>query len=77
MDRWPSCQLAFSTAEAAVQIIPIRQQELGLLCGRCGAHGRCHDGLTDTLYLLVPAGARPQFALSYAPIGLWRALYTA
>ena len=40
----------------------------------CGAHA-LHDGLTDTLYLLLPLW-QAQFALSYAAIGLLRALYT-
>ena len=39
----------------------------------CGAHA-LHDGLTDTLYLLLPLW-QAQFALSYATIGLLRALY--
>src|ERR1700681_3199745 len=40
----------------------------------CGAHA-LHDGLTDTLYMLLPLW-QAQFALSYAAIGLLRALYT-
>ena len=40
----------------------------------CGAHA-LHDGLTDTLYLLLPLW-QAQFALSYAAIGVLRALYT-
>jgi MFS transporter, FSR family, fosmidomycin resistance protein len=40
----------------------------------CGAHA-LHDGLTDTLYLLLPLW-QAQFALSYAAIGMLRALYT-
>src|SRR6202171_2750239 len=40
----------------------------------CGAHA-LHDGLTDTLYLLLPLW-QAQFALSYAAIGILRALYT-
>jgi MFS transporter, FSR family, fosmidomycin resistance protein len=40
----------------------------------CAAHA-LHDGLTDTLYLLLPLW-QAQFALSYAAIGLLRALYT-
>jgi FSR family fosmidomycin resistance protein-like MFS transporter len=39
----------------------------------CGAHA-LHDGLTDTLYLLLPLW-QAQFALSYATIGILRALY--
>jgi MFS transporter, FSR family, fosmidomycin resistance protein len=39
----------------------------------CGAHA-LHDGLTDTLYLLLPLW-QAQFALSYAAIGMLRALY--
>ena len=39
----------------------------------CGAHA-LHDGLTDTLYLLLPI-LQVEFALSYAVIGVLRALY--
>ena len=39
----------------------------------CGAHA-LHDGLTDTLYLLLPLW-QAQFALSYAAVGILRALY--
>src|SRR5947209_12459781 len=39
----------------------------------CGAHA-LHDGLTDTLYLLLPI-LQAEFALSYAAIGMLRALY--
>src|ERR1700758_4897097 len=46
----------------------------GTLWIACGAHA-LHDGLTDTLYLLLPLW-QEQFALSYAAIGLLRALYT-
>jgi MFS transporter, FSR family, fosmidomycin resistance protein len=40
----------------------------------CGAHA-LHDGFTDTLYVLLPLW-QAQFALSYAAIGVLRALYT-
>ncbi|MGA7868478.1 MAG: MFS transporter, partial [Stellaceae bacterium] len=39
----------------------------------CGAHA-LHDGFTDTLYVLMPLW-QAQFALSYAAIGILRALY--
>jgi MFS family permease len=39
----------------------------------CGAHA-LHDGFTDTLYVLLPIW-QAQFALSYASIGILRALY--
>jgi MFS transporter, FSR family, fosmidomycin resistance protein len=39
----------------------------------CGAHA-LHDGFTDTLYVLLPLW-QAQFALSYAMIGILRALY--
>ncbi|HTV90403.1 MAG TPA: MFS transporter [Stellaceae bacterium] len=39
----------------------------------CGAHA-LHDGLTDTLYLLLPI-FQTEFALSYAAVGMLRALY--
>lgn len=38
-----------------------------------GAHA-LHDGFTDTLYVLLPLW-QAQFALSYAAIGVLRALY--
>jgi MFS transporter, FSR family, fosmidomycin resistance protein len=39
----------------------------------CGAHA-LHDGLTDTLYLLLPI-LQTEFALTFAAIGVLRALY--
>src|SRR5215469_9989698 len=39
----------------------------------CGAHA-LHDGFTDALYVLLPLW-QAQFALSYAAIGILRALY--
>jgi FSR family fosmidomycin resistance protein-like MFS transporter len=39
----------------------------------CGAHA-LHDGLTDTLYLLLPI-LQTEFVLTYAAIGALRALY--
>jgi MFS transporter, FSR family, fosmidomycin resistance protein len=39
----------------------------------CGAHA-LHDGFTDTLYVLLPLW-QAQFALSYAAIGILRAVY--
>jgi len=39
----------------------------------CGAHA-LHDGFTDTLYVLLPIW-QAQFALSYAAVGILRALY--
>ena len=46
-----------------------------LLWIACGAHA-LHDGFTDALYVLLPLW-QAQFALSYAAIGMLRALYTA
>src|SRR6267378_1354707 len=63
---------AFSTATGrADHPDPVRTRVLWVACG---AHA-LHDGLTDTLYLLLPLW-QAQFALSYAAIGLLRALYT-
>src|ERR1700756_3429956 len=63
---------AFSTASGrADHPDPGRTRVLWVACG---AHA-LHDGLTDTLYLLLPLW-QVQFALSYAAIGLLRALYT-
>ena len=39
-----------------------------------GAH-LLHDGYTDLIYLLLPIW-QPEFSLSYAAVGLLRALYT-
>ena len=55
---------------------PCRSSQSGrtrVLWVACGAHA-LHDGLTDTLYLLLPLW-QAQFALSYAAIGILRALY--
>jgi MFS transporter, FSR family, fosmidomycin resistance protein len=46
-----------------------------LLWTACGAHA-LHDGFTDALYVLLPLW-QAQFGLSYAAIGMLRALYTA
>src|SRR5205823_8733813 len=62
---------AFSTASGrADHPDPGRTRVLWVACG---AHA-LHDGLTDTLYLLLPLW-QAQFALSYAAIGILRALY--
>lgn len=58
---------ALSTATGPVQKKP------GVLWVACGAHA-LHDGFTDTLYVLMPLW-QAQFALSYAAIGILRALY--
>jgi MFS family permease len=50
------------------------RERMRVLWVACGAHA-LHDGLTDTLYLLLPLW-QAQFALSYAAIGMLRALYT-
>jgi MFS transporter, FSR family, fosmidomycin resistance protein len=46
---------------------------LRVLWVACGAHA-LHDGLTDTLYLLLPI-LQTEFTLTYAAIGALRALY--
>jgi MFS transporter, FSR family, fosmidomycin resistance protein len=51
---------------------PIRNKAR-ILWVACGAHA-LHDGFTDTLYVLLPIW-QAQFALSYAAIGILRALY--
>lgn len=58
---------AFSTATGPVQ------KKARVLWVACGAHA-LHDGFTDTLYVLLPLW-QAQFALSYAAIGVLRALY--
>src|SRR3984893_17201546 len=60
---------AFSTATGRAEH-PGRTRVLWVACG---AHA-LHDGLTDTLYLLLPLW-QAQFALSYATVGILRALY--
>ena len=58
---------ALSTATGPVQ------KKARVLWVACGAHA-LHDGFTDTLYVLLPLW-QAQFALSYAAIGVLRALY--
>ncbi len=62
---------ALSTATGRTDT-PNRGQRRALWIA-CGAHA-LHDGLTDTLYLLLPI-LQTEFALSYAAIGVLRALY--
>jgi MFS transporter, FSR family, fosmidomycin resistance protein len=50
------------------------RERMRVLWVACGAHA-LHDGLIDTLYLLLPLW-QVKFALSYAAIGILRALYT-
>lgn len=49
------------------------QDRARVLWVACGAHA-LHDGFTDTLYVLLPIW-QAQFGLSYAAIGVLRALY--
>lgn len=63
----------------ALSTTPARTEDPGhgrmrVLWVACGAHA-LHDGFTDTLYLLLPI-LQTEFALSYAAIGMLRALYT-
>jgi FSR family fosmidomycin resistance protein-like MFS transporter len=46
-----------------------------VLAVTCGSHA-VHDGYTDTLYLLLPLW-QAEFGLSYAAVGIMRALYSA
>src|SRR5260370_26539009 len=63
---------AFSTASGrADHPDPGRTRVLWVACG---AHA-LHDGLTDTLYLLLPLW-QAEFGLGYAAVGMLRALYT-
>src|SRR6516164_1547845 len=52
---------------------PSRPRPSARALGCLRAHA-LHDGLTDTLYLLLPI-LQTEFALSYAAIGILRALY--
>jgi MFS family permease len=45
------------------------------LAAACGIHA-VHDGYTDALYMLLPVW-RDEFGLSYAAVGVLRALYSA
>jgi FSR family fosmidomycin resistance protein-like MFS transporter len=58
------------TAPAAPITAP-PQRVLGVACG---AHA-LHDGFTDALYVLLPVW-QAEFGLSYAAVGLMRAIYT-
>lgn len=58
------------TAPAAHITAP-PQRVLGVACG---AHA-LHDGFTDALYVLLPVW-QAEFGLSYAVVGLMRAIYT-
>jgi MFS family permease len=51
----------------------LNRNRLRVLWVASGAHA-LHDGLTDTLYLLLPI-LQTEFALTYAAIGVLRALY--
>jgi MFS transporter, FSR family, fosmidomycin resistance protein len=46
-----------------------------VLAASCGIHA-VHDGYTDTLYLLLPLW-QAEFGLTYAAVGILRALYSA
>lgn len=50
-----------------------RRSRLRVFLVTCGAHA-LHDGMTDTLYVLLPT-FQATFGLSYASIGIVRALY--
>jgi MFS transporter, FSR family, fosmidomycin resistance protein len=61
------------TARALTAATAPAQDKRRVLWIACGAHA-LHDGFTDTLYVLLPLW-QAQFALSYAAIGVLRALY--
>jgi MFS transporter, FSR family, fosmidomycin resistance protein len=58
---------------AALSTSTAVQKKARVLWVACGAHA-LHDGFTDTLYVLLPLW-QAQFALSYAAVGVLRALY--
>jgi MFS transporter, FSR family, fosmidomycin resistance protein len=60
-----------TTAALSTETAPA--QKARVLWVACGAHA-LHDGFTDTLYVLLPLW-QAQFALSYATIGVLRAIY--
>jgi MFS transporter, FSR family, fosmidomycin resistance protein len=65
-----------TTTELSTATGPTNAPNLGrrrALWVACGAHA-LHDGLTDTLYLLLPI-LQTEFALTYAAVGVLRALY--
>src|ERR1700758_1817636 len=64
--------MTITTLSAATGHTPNRTRRRALWVA-CGAHA-LHDGLTDTLYLLLPI-LQTEFAVTYAAIGVLRALY--
>jgi MFS transporter, FSR family, fosmidomycin resistance protein len=62
-----------TTALSTATVHPFNRRRRRALWVACGAHA-LHDGLTDTLYLLLPI-LQTEFALTYAAIGVLRALY--
>ncbi|HTT80079.1 MAG TPA: MFS transporter [Stellaceae bacterium] len=65
--------MTISALTAAAQPAGAERGRWRTLAVAGGAHA-LHDGMTDTLYLLLPI-FQAEFALSYAAIGLLRALY--
>lgn len=61
------------TSAAYGQADQTRRGRLRVFLVTCGAHA-LHDGMTDTLYVLLPT-FQAAFGLSYAAIGVVRALY--
>jgi MFS transporter, FSR family, fosmidomycin resistance protein len=71
--RWHGVMTVTALSAATGRADPPNPAKMRVLWVACGAHA-LHDGLTDTLYLLLPLW-QAQFALSYAAVGILRALY--
>jgi len=61
------------TTASTISLERHRPGRMRVLLTACGAHA-LHDGLTDTLYVLLPI-FQTVFGLNYAAVGLLRALY--
>ncbi|HML10277.1 MAG TPA: MFS transporter, partial [Stellaceae bacterium] len=61
------------TSASTISFDTARPWRLRVFLAACGAHA-LHDGLTDTLYVLLPI-FQAVFGINYAAIGVLRALY--
>jgi FSR family fosmidomycin resistance protein-like MFS transporter len=61
------------TSALTISFDTARPRRLRVFLTACGAHA-LHDGLTDTLYVLLPI-FQAAFGINYAAIGVLRALY--
>ena len=61
------------TSASTISLEQSRPSRLRVFLTACSAHA-LHDGLTDTLYVLLPI-LQTVFGLNYAAVGVLRALY--